>query len=67
MSVWVVYRKGSFYIKERIGSEALYEQRKNALEEGGATHVRMVREDDDSLWLKCAVELNRRPIMRDRA
>jgi hypothetical protein len=52
---WIVYRKGSFYLKERIASEALFRKRKEALECHGATFVSMVRGNNP--WLRRALEL----------
>lgn len=57
MSIWIVYRKGSFYLKERIPSEAMFERRKEILKRQGATFVEIVRECENNPWLRQAFEL----------
>jgi hypothetical protein len=58
VTTWILYRKGSFSLKERIASETLFERRKAALEQQGATHVRLVP-GSESNWLRSAFELPR--------
>jgi hypothetical protein len=58
MATWILYRKGSFSLKERISSAALFERRKAALEQQGATHVRMAQASESN-WLRSAFELPR--------
>jgi hypothetical protein len=55
VGIWIVYRKGSFSLKEYVGDEALIEQRKSALERQGATHMRV--EIENSPRMKRALEL----------
>lgn len=55
MTDWILYRKGSFSLKERVASEALFGKRKEILEHGGASYVRLVRENNP--WLRQALEL----------
>ena len=62
MSDWIVYRKGSFYLKERIPSEAMFGRRKEFLERQGATFVEIVRECENNPWLRQAFEL-RQPLL----
>lgn len=57
VDIWIVYRKGSFSLKECVRDETLVEPRKSALERQGATHVRVVAEN--SPRLKRALELPR--------
>jgi len=57
VDIWIVYRKGSFSLKECVRDEALIEQRTSALERQGATHVRVVAENNPRL--KRALELPR--------
>jgi hypothetical protein len=60
VDIWIVYRKGSFSLKERVRDEALVEQRKSALARQGATHVRV--EAENSPRLKRALELPHLPL-----
>lgn len=57
MSIWIVYRKGSFHLKERICSETLFAKRKQMLEREGARFVRIVRDCENNPWLNQAFEL----------
>lgn len=57
MSIWIVYRKGSFYLKEQVQSEALAETRKAALVRQGASFVGIVRGSENNPWLSRAIEL----------
>jgi hypothetical protein len=65
VATWVVYRKGSFFLKERIENEALFQERKMVLEKGGATYVGMVCDPEDNPWLRRAFELS--PPMPNRS
>jgi hypothetical protein len=60
VSIWIVYRKGSFSLKEYVGDEALIERRKSALQQQGATHVR-VEAENSPRWNR-ALELLQPPI-----
>lgn len=55
MGIWIVYRKGSFSLKECVSDEELALRRKSALEQEGATHVRV--EAEDSPRMNRALEL----------
>jgi hypothetical protein len=59
VNVWIVYRKGSFHLKERIPSEALFEERRAMLERQGASFVRIVHDCENNPWLRRAFELPR--------
>ena len=57
MTTWIVYRKGSFFLKERIEDEALFQERKTLLENDGASFVGVIRDPEDNPWLRRAFEL----------
>ena len=57
MSTWIIYRKGSFFLKERIEDDVLFQNRKRALEENGAVYVGLVRDPENNPWLRKAFEL----------
>lgn len=57
MTTWIIYRKGSFFLKERVENEALFQQRKTILEQNGATFVGLMRDPEDNPWLRRAFEL----------
>lgn len=61
MTTWIIYRKGSFFLKERVENEALLQARKTILEENGAVYVGMVRDPEDNPWLRKAFELPHLP------
>lgn len=58
MTTWIVYRKGSFFLKERIENEALFQERKTILEKDGATYVGVIRDPENNPWLRRAFELS---------
>ena len=58
MTTWIIYRKGSFFLKERIENEALFQERKSILEGDGATYVGIIRDPEDNPWLRRAFELS---------
>ena len=58
MTTWIVYRKGSFFLKERIENEALFQERKMILEKDGATYVGIIRDPESNPWLRRAFELS---------
>lgn len=53
--MWIVYRKGSFWLKERIVSEVAFARRKEFLEQDGANFIHLVQESNP--WLQHAFEL----------
>ena len=57
VTIWIVYRKGSFFLKERIENEALFQERKTILEKDGATFVGIIRDLENNPWLRRAFEL----------
>jgi hypothetical protein len=57
VTTWIIYRKGSFFLKERVENEALLQARRAILEENGAVYVGMVRDPEDNPWLRKAFEL----------
>jgi len=57
VATWIIYRKGSFFLKERIASDTLFQDRKKTLEEGGAVYVGLVRDPEGNPWLRKAFEL----------
>jgi len=57
VTTWIIYRKGSFFLKERVENEALFQQRKTILEQNGATFVGLMRDPEDNPWLRRAFEL----------
>jgi hypothetical protein len=59
VTTWIIYRKGSFFLKERVENEALLQARRAILEESGAVYVGMVRDPEDNPWLRKAFELPR--------
>ena len=58
VATWIVYRKGSFFLKERIDNEALFQERKKILEKDGATFVGIIRDLENNPWLRRAFELS---------
>ncbi|HXL70155.1 MAG TPA: hypothetical protein VN935_02845 [Rhizomicrobium sp.] len=57
MTTWILYRKGSFFLKERIESATLFQDRKMILERNGATFVGLIRDPESNPWLRGAFEL----------
>jgi hypothetical protein len=57
VTTWIIYRKGSFFLKERIESDTLFQDRKMILEKNGATYVGLVRDPESNPWLRGAFEL----------
>lgn len=57
VTTWIIYRKGSFFLKERIESDVLFQERKKILEENGATHVGLIQDPESNPWLRRAFEL----------
>lgn len=57
VSIWIIYRKGSFSLKERIPGEAFFEARKALLERHGATFVYIAHDREDNYRLQRALEL----------
>jgi hypothetical protein len=55
---WIIYRKGSFFLKERIENEALFQERKKILEKAGASYVGIIRDPENNPWLRRAFELS---------
>jgi hypothetical protein len=57
VTTWIIYRKGSFFLKERIESDALFQTRKKILEKSGATYVGLIHDPESNPWLRGAFEL----------
>ena len=57
MTTWIIYRKGSFFLKERLADEAHFQERKMILEKDGATYVGIIRDAENNPWLRRAFEL----------
>lgn len=57
MATWIIYRKGSFFLKERIENDVAFQNRKRILEENGAVYVGLVRDPENNPWLRKAFEL----------
>jgi hypothetical protein len=66
VTTWIVYRKGSFFLKERIENEALFQERKKILEKDGATYVGIIRYPENNRWLRRAFELSSPFTVRSR-
>jgi hypothetical protein len=59
VATWIIYRKGSFFLKERIEDDALFQDRKMILETSGATYVGLIHDPESNPWLRKAFELPR--------